>query len=38
LAKIKADGWRRVSIYNAFPVKGVEELVLFMNEFQKRNG
>jgi len=34
----RSVGGLRASIYNAFPVKGVEELVLFMNEFQKRNG
>jgi phosphoserine aminotransferase len=34
----RSVGGLRASIYNAFPVKGVEDLVDFMNEFQKRNG
>jgi len=28
----------RASIYNAFPLKGVEDLVSFMRDFQQRNG
>lgn len=34
----RSVGGLRASIYNAFPVKGVEELAAFMKEFQKRNG
>ena len=34
----RSVGGLRASIYNAFPVKGVEDLVSFMNDFQKRNG
>lgn len=34
----RSVGGLRASIYNAFPIKGVEELVSFMNDFQKRNG
>jgi len=30
-------GGMRASIYNAMPMKGVEELVGFMGEFEKRN-
>lgn len=33
----RSVGGLRASIYNAFPIKGVEELVSFMKEFQKRN-
>jgi phosphoserine aminotransferase len=28
----------RASIYNAFPEEGVDALVQFMAEFQRRNG
>jgi len=34
----RSVGGLRASIYNAFPVKGVEDLVSFMVDFQKRNG
>jgi phosphoserine aminotransferase len=34
----RSVGGLRASIYNAFPIKGVEDLVSFMNDFQKRNG
>jgi len=34
----RSVGGLRASIYNAFPTKGVEALVDFMNDFQKRNG
>ncbi len=34
----RSVGGLRASIYNAFPIKGVEALVGFMNDFQKRNG
>ena len=33
----RSVGGLRTSIYNAFPIKGVEDLVAFMNDFQKRN-
>lgn len=33
----RSVGGLRASIYNAFPIKGVEELVSFMKEFQLRN-
>ena len=31
-------GGLRASIYNAFPPKGVDDLVAFMADFQKKNG
>ena len=34
----RSVGGLRASIYNAFPEKGVEDLVAFMKEFQKKNG
>lgn len=34
----RSVGGLRASIYNAFPLKGVEDLVDFMKDFQKRNG
>jgi phosphoserine aminotransferase len=34
----RSVGGLRASIYNAFPKKGVEDLVSFMKEFQKKNG
>ena len=34
----RSVGGLRASIYNAFPKKGVEALVQFMKEFQKKNG
>ena len=34
----RSVGGLRASIYNAFPKKGVEDLVTFMKDFQKNNG
>ncbi|HMN18575.1 MAG TPA: 3-phosphoserine/phosphohydroxythreonine transaminase [Ignavibacteriaceae bacterium] len=34
----RSVGGLRASIYNAFPAKGVDDLVSFMSDFQKRNG
>jgi phosphoserine aminotransferase len=34
----RSVGGLRASIYNAFPTKGVEDLVMFMKEFQTKNG
>src|SRR5712691_7657118 len=34
----RSVGGIRASIYNAFPVEGVEALVAFMNEFERKNG
>ncbi len=34
----RSVGGLRASIYNAFPLKGVEDLVSFMRDFQQRNG
>jgi phosphoserine aminotransferase len=34
----RSVGGIRASIYNAFPVAGVEALVAFMKDFEKRNG
>lgn len=34
----RSVGGLRASIYNAFPTKGVEDLVSFMNAFKKNNG
>ena len=34
----RSVGGLRASIYNAFPTKGVEELVSFMKDFQNKNG
>jgi phosphoserine aminotransferase len=34
----RSVGGLRASLYNAFPLKGVEDLVAFMKDFQKRNG
>ncbi|MEJ5262598.1 MAG: 3-phosphoserine/phosphohydroxythreonine transaminase [Ignavibacterium sp.] len=34
----RSVGGLRASIYNAFPLKGVEALVDFMKDFQKKNG
>ena len=34
----RSVGGLRASIYNAFPVKGCEDLADFMKEFQKKNG
>ena len=33
----RSVGGIRASIYNAFPKKGVEELVTFMDDFKKSN-
>jgi phosphoserine aminotransferase len=33
----RSVGGLRASIYNAFPIKGVEELVEFMSNFKKNN-
>ncbi len=34
----RSVGGLRASLYNAFPTKGVEDLVTFMKDFQKKNG
>lgn len=34
----RSVGGLRASIYNAFPAKGVEDLVSFMKDFQQKNG
>jgi len=34
----RSVGGLRASIYNAFPEQGVDDLVAFMKEFQKKNG
>jgi phosphoserine aminotransferase len=34
----RSVGGIRASIYNAFPLEGVEKLVEFMREFVERNG
>jgi phosphoserine aminotransferase len=34
----RSVGGLRASVYNAFPKKGVEDLVTFMKEFQSKNG
>jgi len=34
----RSVGGLRASIYNAFPTKGVQDLVVFMKDFQKKNG
>ena len=34
----RSVGGIRASIYNAFPEEGVDALVSFMNEFERRNG
>jgi phosphoserine aminotransferase len=34
----RSVGGLRASIYNAFPEKGVDALVQFMQEFERRNG
>ncbi|MBE3072359.1 MAG: 3-phosphoserine/phosphohydroxythreonine transaminase, partial [Acidobacteria bacterium] len=34
----RSVGGLRASIYNAFPEKGVDALVEFMKEFEKKNG
>ena len=34
----RSVGGIRASIYNAFPPEGVDALVAFMKEFEKKNG
>jgi phosphoserine aminotransferase len=34
----RSVGGMRASLYNAFPLKGVEDLVAFMKEFARKNG
>jgi phosphoserine aminotransferase len=34
----RSVGGIRASIYNAFPLAGVESLVAFMKDFESRNG
>jgi phosphoserine aminotransferase len=34
----RSVGGLRASVYNAFPKKGIEELVSFMKDFQQKNG
>ena len=34
----RSVGGMRASIYNAFPEEGVDALVAFMQEFEKKNG
>ncbi len=34
----RSVGGMRASLYNAFPIEGVEALVAFMAEFEKENG
>jgi len=34
----RSVGGLRASIYNAFPEEGIDALVAFMREFEKRNG
>ena len=34
----KALGGMRASIYNAMPIEGVQALVAFMREFERRHG
>jgi phosphoserine aminotransferase len=34
----RSVGGLRASIYNAFPEEGIDALVQFMSEFQRRNG
>ena len=34
----RSDGGMRASIYNAFPEAGIDALVAFMQEFEKKNG
>ena len=34
----RSVGGIRASLYNAFPLKGVEALVAFMQEFERKNG
>jgi phosphoserine aminotransferase len=34
----RSVGGMRASIYNAFPEEGIDALVQFMQEFEKKNG
>jgi phosphoserine aminotransferase len=34
----RSVGGIRASIYNAFPVEGIDALTAFMNDFRRRNG
>ena len=34
----RSVGGMRASIYNAFPEQGINDLVAFMREFERRNG
>jgi len=34
----RSVGGMRASIYNAFPEEGIDALVAFMQEFEKKNG
>ena len=34
----RSVGGLRASIYNAFPMEGVDALVAFMKDFEKKNG
>ena len=34
----RSVGGMRASIYNAMPIEGVEKLVVFMKEFEEKNG
>jgi phosphoserine aminotransferase len=34
----RSVGGIRASIYNAFPMEGIDALVSFMKEFEKKNG
>ena len=34
----KSVGGMRASIYNAMPLEGVQALIDFMNDFERRNG
>jgi phosphoserine aminotransferase len=34
----RSVGGLRASIYNAFPEEGIDALVAFMREFEKKNG
>jgi phosphoserine aminotransferase len=34
----RSVGGMRASIYNAFPEQGVDDLVAFMREFERKNG
>jgi phosphoserine aminotransferase len=38
LAGHRSVGGMRASLYNAFPEDGVDALVQFMREFERRNG